>query len=475
MPLKILLFNPPYSSAQGYTREGRCTHESTFWSTCWPPYSLASMAAVLRREHSVEILDCPVQNISDLKLQDTIKREKPDILIAATSTQTIDADLKLLNTIKDKNEVRVVIFGVHATVFAADILEKNAVDFVLRNEPEQTAEELVSLLAKGQSNFKDTKGLAFKTKDGRAQITDPRPFIDDLDALPLPAWDLVDLSPYKLPSSGRNYIIINTLRGCPFDCSFCTTQVYYGQKARLRSASSLIEEIQTCLDRYDIKDIFFWGDTFTLNKNQIKGICRGIVERKMDIRWVANSRVDTIDKEILGLMKEAGCWLLSCGIESGDNAVLANCNKNITVETIEKSVDLIKSSGLKIAGHFILGLPGETEETALRTIRLAKRLNLDFYAFYSAAPYPGSPLYTEACSRGWLKGKNWTEFSQSRFIMDLPTISRERLQKLRRKAYSSAYLRPRSLKTAFSLLTVKSFISGIVSAIKYLTRIRKKT
>lgn len=475
MPLKILLINPPYASAQGYNREGRCTHESTIWSASWPPYSLASIAAVLKRDHSVEILDCPVQNISDQDLQNTIEREKPNILIASTSTQTIDSDLKLLNSIKDRNPVKVVIFGVHATVFAADILEKNAVDFVLRNEPEQTAGELLSLLAKGHSNFKDIQGLAFKTKDGRALITDPRPFIDDLDTLPLPAWDLVDLSPYKLPISGRNYIIINTLRGCPFHCSFCTTQVYYGQKARFRSAASLIEEIQTCIDRFDIKDIFFWGDTFTLNKKQIKELCRGIVERKMDIRWVANSRVDTIDAEILGQMKEAGCWLLSCGIESGDNTVLANCNKNITVETIEKSVDLIKSSGLKIAGHFILGLPGETEETALRTIRLAKSLNLDFYAFYSATPYPGSPLYTEACRQDWLKGQTWTDFSQSGFILDLPTISRERLQKLRRKAYSSVYLRPRSLKTAFSLLTVNSFISVTVSAIKYLTRIRKKT
>ena len=475
MPLKILLINPPYASARGYNREGRCTHESTIWSTAWPPYSLASMAAILRRKCRVEILDCPAQNISALDLQDTIERGKPDILIAATSTQTIDADLKLLNSIKDRNHVRIVIFGVHATVFAENILEKNAVDFVIRNEPEQTAEELVLLLEEGQSNFKDIKGLAFKTKDGQARITEPRPFIEDLDTLPLPAWDLVDLSPYKLPSSGRNYIIVNTLRGCPFHCSFCTTQVYYGQKARVRSAASLLEEIKICRDRYNIKDIFFWGDTFTLNKKQIKGLCHGIVEQKIDIRWVANSRVDTIDEEILGQMKESGCWLLSCGIESGDNTVLANCKKNITVETIEKSVAQIKSSGLKIAGHFILGLPGETEETVLRTIRLAKRLNLDFYAFYSAAPYPGSPLYTEACSQGWLTGKNWSDFSQSGFVMDLPTISRERLLELRRKAYSSVYLRPRSLRTALSLFTVNSFISGTVSAIKYLTRIRKNT
>ncbi len=115
------------------------------------------------------------------------------------------------------------------------------------------------------------------------------------------------------------------------------------------------------------------------------------------------------------------------------------------------------------------------EETALGTIRLAQSLNLDFYAFYWAAPYPGSPLYTEACNQGWLKGKKWADFNQFGFVMDLPTISKRRLLKLRRKAYSSVYLRPRSLKTAFSLFTVNSFISGTVSAIKYLTRIRKTT
>jgi radical SAM superfamily enzyme YgiQ (UPF0313 family) len=432
------------------------------------------MAAVLRDDHDVSVRDYAVENISDSDFLDSVAGEKPDILIAATSTQTIDSDLEYFKQIKSRNDVTIAVFGVHATVFAENILKKNPVDFVIRNEPELTARELVSALTEGRNNLETIQGITFRVNNTSVKTTKPRPFIENLDALPFPAWELVDISPYKLPGSGRNYIIINTLRGCPFRCSFCTTQVYYGQKARVRSPQSLLSEIQTSVDRFGIKDIFFWGDTFTLNKKQIFGLCRGIFEQKLDIRWVANSRVDTVDEETLNLMKEAGCWLLSCGIESGDDSILERCNKNITVETIEKSVVQIKNSGLKIAGHFILGLPGETEESARRTIRLAQRLKLDFYAFYSAAPYPGSSLYEEASSKGWVGENDWAEFNQSEFAMDLPTISRKKLIKLKRRAYSSVYLRPRILKTVFFLLTVKSFISLLVSAATYLSRIRKK-
>jgi len=466
MSLKILLINPPYKPYRGFNREGRCTHESSFWGTSWPPYSLASIAACIRAGNTLELFDCPVQNITSKKLLSFIDIYKPDILISSISTQTINDDLSLLNGIKRKINIPTVIFGVHATIFAEDILRNNLVDFVIRHEPEITIKELVDKLKDGNS-LRDVKGLAYKSKNNEIVITEKREFITDLDALPFPAWDHVDLSKYRLPLSGKNFVIVNTARGCPFQCSFCTTKAYYGRRLRLRSVSSLIEEIKLSINRYKIRDIFFWGDTFTLNKVQVKELCEKIINENLKIRWMANGRVDTVDEELLYLMKKAGCWIISYGIESGNNSILKECYKKITVEKVKETVDLTRSLGIRIAGHFIFGLPGETVSSAKDTIKLIKELKLDFIAVYAAVPFPGSLLYDKAVSQGWIKGKDWSQFNYSEFVMDLPTISKNELYKFKKKAYYVNYIKLRSFKTAFSSISFRSLFSTLTKAIKY--------
>jgi radical SAM superfamily enzyme YgiQ (UPF0313 family) len=453
MAFSILCINPPYKSGKGYNREGRCTQEASFWSTPWPPLSLATIAAVLREGNNVRILDCPAQRVSERDLLDFVRKKPPDIVISSVSTETIDSDLAILGKIKDtlKNSV-LIIFGIHASVFAEDILKNSAVDFVVRDEPEETIRELVGALKSGL--LPDAiKGITYRSSLGQVVATGKREFVQDLDALPFPAWDLVDLGRYRLPFSSNPFIIINTSRGCPFRCSFCNAQTYYGSSIRIRSVRNILDELEFSTSRYGIKDVFFWGDTFTLVREQVKNLCAGLIQGKFRIRWVANSRVDTVDEEILMLMKKAGCWLLSFGIESGDEQILKSCGKNISLEKTWSAVRMTKAAGIKVAGHFILGLPGETEETAGKTIRLAKKLGLDFAHFYSAVPYPGSLLYEQAAREGWIQGKNWDQFRQSEFVMELPTISAERLYKLRRKAYYAFYLKPKTLKTALSLMS----------------------
>lgn len=469
MPNHILLINPPYKSAPGYSREGRCTHESSFWSTSWPPYSLASIAATIRENRTIRLMDLSVPDLPKTWFENFFDQNKPDIVISSTSTQTYTSDLNFLQKIKEITQAKIIVFGVHATMFAEDILANSRVDIIVRNEPEETLKELIPALEKDQ-DLRTIKGITFKTPNGQTVVNEQRVYLEDLDSLPFPAWDLVDLSLYKLPLYGRKYIIINTLRGCPFRCSFCSTQVYYGHKSRIRSVPSLLEEIKFNIDNYGIRDVFFWGDTFTLKRDQITGLCKGIIKNKLDIHWVANSRVDTVDKEMLDLMKKAGIWLLSVGIESGDDKILKRCRKNTTVEKITTAVALIQSSGIKIAGHIIFGLPGETEATAQKTLNLIKTLKLDFVALYSAAPFPGSPLYKEALQQGWIEGKNWADFNQSNFIMDLPTISKKKLQKFKRRAFRIAYFQPKSLKTILSMITFQSFISSVINAIRYIIK-----
>lgn len=273
--------------------------------------------------------------------------------------------------------------------------------------------------------------------------------------MPAPAWDLVDLDKYRLPLYGRRFLIVSTIRGCPFRCTFCNTHVYYGSKARTRSVPSLIEEIKDCQRRYGIDDFFFWGDTFTLVKEQVRSLCQGIIDEGLGIQWVANSRVDTVDAETLRLMRRAGCWMLSYGIESGDDGVLRRCGKGTTRDRVVEAVRLSKAAGLKVAGHFVLGLPGETEASAQRTLDLARTLNLDFANFYAAVPFPGSALYDEALNRGWLRHRDWPRFNQSEFIIDLPTIATSRLRQIRKKAYRASLLRPKNIGLAADALRAR--------------------
>jgi len=458
MAFKILLINPPYKKNRGFNREGRCTQEASFWSTPWPPYSLASLASILRSEHSVKILDCPAQGINFATLESRLNRGTFDVIVAALSTETIQEDLLLLRGIKEKYKTQIVVFGIHPTVFPEEMLNGGFIDYVVLHEPEGAVRELVSVLAAG-GDPAQVNGIFYRTAEGEIVPTKARDFIENLDSLPFPSWDLVDLGRYRLPFVGRKFIIINTIRGCSFHCSFCNAQSYYGSAIRSRSVPSLLAEIRQGIEQHHVKDIFFWGDTFTLIRKQVQELCHEIINARLDVHWVANSRVDTVDRETLVLMKRAGCWLLSYGIESGDDDILKRCGKNITRRQVVEAVKMTRDAGIMTAGHFIFGLPGETETTARNTIAFARKLNPDFINFYTAVPYPGSRLYEEALRDGWIRNAPWAQFNQNMFLMELPKISNARLSKIKKHAYASFYLSPKRLKTALALACLKLCVS----------------
>jgi len=236
-----------------------------------------------------------------------------------------------------------------------------------------------------------------------------------------------------------------TSRGCPFGCSFCASSRLFGKFWRGRSAGNVLEEIRMIRDEYKIRNIEFIDDTFTLDKRRVEEICDGIIRERLDVSWGASSRVDGITERLAEKMKKAGCWIIYLGIESGCQKILDEIGKRITLDQVRKAVNAIKKAGIQVLGSFIIGFPGETVEMIEKTIRFAKRLNLDWAQFSILTPYPGTPLFEYAVKNNLLLTRDWSKYTATQPIIKLKDVTEEQLKRLFRKAYLSFYLKPKKV------------------------------
>jgi len=467
--MKILLLNPPSSDQKFYIREGRCTQEKGMWATLWPPISLAACGAVLEKnQHDVEIVDCAAQEISRAAFLKKIRSNKYQLVAWSSSTPTINSDLAFADELKSHDPgIKTAVFGTHVSVLAEDCLNHTpGLDFVVRNEPEESMAELADALEHHVA-LDDIWGISYKDSNGRIFHNRQRPFIQDLDQLPFPAWHLLELEKYKLPLNGKAYLILAPLRGCPFPCTFCTAQTYYGRKLRRKSTSVMMKEIERNIASFGVKEFFIWADTFTVDRDYVMEFCQSVRQQGLDIGWTCNSRVDTVDQELLTAMREAGCWMISYGIESGNQKILDAVKKKITLEQSKTAVTMAKRAGIKVAAHFILGLPGETEKSIEETIDFALNLDPDLAQFYCATPFAGSDLYEAAKGNGWIKASEFREFSQKSAGMSLPGLAPERVNEFRNKAYRRFYFRPVAIFRLLKMAKAKGLFSAIAGGLKF--------
>ena len=442
--MKVLLLNPPARDNKKFIREGRCTQEQGVWATLWPPISLVMIGAVLEKDgHDVKIFDCPAEGITEAELIEKTAGFSPGIVIWSTGTPSIQSDLSLSSEIKKvKPGIFTAVFGTHVTELDQQcMLQSPHLDFIIRNEPEITIKELVRTLDEGKKPDQ-VEGITLRNSHGKVIANPARPFIEKIDSLPFPAWHLININSYTLPLKGRKFLIVAPQRGCPFNCSFCTCQTYYGNTLRKRSVENIIEEIEYDISKFSIKDFFFWAETFVVNKNHVKHLCEAIIKKGFDISWTCNSRVDIVDKDLLQLMAQAGCWMISFGIESGEQKVLDNTCKGTRVEQTYDAVKMARQAGIKTTGHFIFGLPGETMQSMEKTIKLSATLGLDIAQFYSAVPFPGSRLYRQAEKEGWIKNCAFGGLRQDSAAMELPTVSPQAVNQCRSQAYRNFYFKP---------------------------------
>lgn len=452
--MRILLLNPPADTA--VVREGRCQHEAAIWDTVYPPLTLATCAAILRQAHDVRLVDAVAARTPLAAVEAEARRFAPDLVLASISTPTVDSDLRALGRLREATGARVGAYGVHATYFAKDLVGSGALDLVIHHEPEGAAKALCRKPAE------EVGGVTFR-RNGET-VTNPAGQEYDPEELPFPAWDLLDMRHYRLPIKRTPYVLMTTGQGCPFPCTFCVAPYYSGVKFRPRPVEDVLAELKYV--RSFVRDVFFHTDTFTLNKKYLLALCQRMIEADLGIGWVSNSRVDTIDEEMVDAMRRAGCWLLAFGIESGSQKILDASKKKIRLEQSRRAVKVANDAGLMVAGHFILGLPGETEATIRETIDFARELPLSFAEFYIATPFPGAELY-DVFRDSAGSPSEWRKFEYSHNVL-APDLD---LEGHRRKAYVGFYVRPAQMLFILRKFGIQHLPQLAASGVRFLSSV----
>ncbi|MFH1562569.1 MAG: radical SAM protein [Nitrospirota bacterium] len=448
--MRVFLINPPAADGVKVVREGRCMQRQGAWTSTWSPITLALCGAVLEKENiQVELIDCIVKDIDANALKRQIANFNPDLIVLNTATSSIESDLAIAELAKEiLPDVLVSALGIHVTALPEECLKlAPGLDYCLRGEPEWTLKDLAITLRNG-GNIKDIQGLSYRT-DGKIVHNPAREFISNLDELPFPAWHLIDPKDYRMPFKGVPFLLVATSRGCPYKCTFCADKAFYGTKLRLKSPKRLVDELEWVKKTYGVAEFLFWSESLTINNEFVLKVCEEILSRGLKVSWVCNSRVDNVNLPVLRKIKEAGCWMIGYGVESGNQQILDSVKKGTTLSQTRNAIQWAKEAGLEVTGHCILGLPGETEETILQTIDFTLKLDLDFAQYYCAVPFPGSELYTRALEQNWISTTNWTMFEQNFSILNLPTIKTDKIMEFRRYAFKKFYLRKKLILKTF--------------------------
>ncbi len=453
--MNILILNPPRRDKIVMVKEGRCMNQKGVWGYAQPPITMVIIGTMLKnRNHNVKIIDGGVDANDIEKVLFLTKKFNPDVLLINSTTPTIDDDIFISKYLKEKfkKDIITIYFGIHVSVLYKDILKKHKeIDFCIIGEPEITITTLINALI-NKTDLTKVNGIAF-INNKKVITTEKRNDIMNLDILPHPDWSLIDTNNYRLPFTNEKFLLVNTNRGCPYKCIFCNAYVYYGRRHRHHSVQYIIEEIKTNIKQYNVSNFLFWAEEFILDKKFVQELAQAIINEKLDIKWVCNSRVDAVDLKTLQMVKKAGCWNIAYGIESGVQDILDKLKKQITLEQIETAVKLAHKAGLQITGHIIIGFPWDNTSTMYQTEKFVNKLNLDFIQYYCAVPFPGSELFELAKENKWLNTTNWSKFEQNYSVLDYPHLKSDEIMKLRTKFFRNFYFKPRTV-----VRTVKNHI-----------------
>jgi radical SAM superfamily enzyme YgiQ (UPF0313 family) len=438
-------------------------------------------------DYRVEIIDAIAERMTWSQFEAKLRAKAPKYYLTQLTAPTLQNDMYGVFMAKAIG-AKTMAFGTHVTPMPRESMEPfPALDFILRGEPEMTLRELVDTLegkvptdpqivkllndtgsqvptrfaSETNGDLSHIKGLVWR-KNGELVMNPDRPFIPSLDDLPTPLHQMLPLDKYRGPMMKGAYSFVVPSRGCSAGCIYCIKHVSYQWSLRLRSPENIMQELRL-LKSLGINYTQMYADLFTLSREQVVGLCEKMIEEKINIHWMCNSRVDYVDEEMLRLMAQAGCWMITWGIESGSFEILKRAHKGADPAKAERALTWARQAGIKNWGYFIIGLPGETEETIQQTIAFSKKLPLDIALFHIAAPYPGTPFFFEVVENGWFRpGTRWEEVDMERStVLDYPHLRAERLEYWQKRAFREWAFRPGPMLT---LLKGMNSWQGIKSA-----------
>ncbi|MFC1590607.1 B12-binding domain-containing radical SAM protein [Candidatus Omnitrophota bacterium] len=407
--MKVLLVNPPRFDLMRYGLPTIDIHG--------PPLGIASIAAFLeKRDVEVAVEDYHYRSWE--AVEESIRKESPDIVGITTLSQQRGSVFRLIRLIKEvKDSIKIVLGGPHAHFMYEQILENHPVDFIVLGEGEETFLDLVGAVD-GSADISLVKGIAYKD-GGRAVTTGPREPIGDLGKLPFPAYHLFDIDGYPpgerlrgytrdgVKLDGIKFTTYSFSRGCTGRCSFCSTFKFWGNTWRCRSPEKVVDDLEILSKEYGRRYITFVDDIFTVNKNKVIGICRGIIDRKLNILWDCETRVDFVSDEMLRWMRKAGCVAVDYGVESASREVLEAIHKKTTPERIAGAIRITSDSGIRTNLLLMVGNPGESDASISATEKLIKDSRPDKITVNIAMVFPGTALYELARSKGIVDDKFW--------------------------------------------------------------------
>ena len=461
--MRVLLIQPNYRRIYAYAQSKDIT-------PIFPPLGLAYIAAVLKKDDvDVKILESNAFDFNHEQIKRKIEEYNPDIVGITATTSLIEEANEIAELCDEK--IKVVIGGVHASSMPVETLEKfPRFDYLIRGEGEFAFLEL----AQGKK-INQIKGLYYR-KSRKIIENKPRELIKNLDNLPFPARELLPMDKYFSAGARKNpsdYILSS--RGCPYQCIFCADHLVHGRKFRFRSPENIIEEVKE-LYKKGVRDFDFVDDNFTLLSERVGKFCDMMIDsglnRKIGWRCSNGLRVDKVNLELLKKMRKAGCYMVSLGIESGNEQILNNMKKNIDLEKIKKAVRWCNQAGIETRGLFMFGNLGENEKTMQDTIDFAKSLDLDTATFHITIPFPETDYWKIIKKEGEIYPKNYRDYiAYGNVIFKHGNLNEEMLMKMQKKAYREFYFRPKviwkAIKSVDNLDRLKLYFNAGIAFLRF--------
>lgn len=489
--MRIVALNPPFLPK--YSRESRSPAVAKSGTLYYPMWLAYATGYLEKYGHEVLLIDAPAAGFDFKQVSEKVAAFKPDVAILDTSTPSIYSDVDVgVQLKKSINNLFVVLVGVHVSALPEETLGLNAaIDAVAFGEYDATLVELVSGLEKnGKTDtvLSSVKGIAFRNSAGTVVRNEHRAYIENLDDIPFVSSvykKFLDISPYFYGHSRHPIVVIVTGRGCPFKCTYCVVpQTLQGHRYRKRSIQSIVDEFRYIKDKFpNVKEIMIEDDTLTADKNRCREFSQALIDAKLtSIPWSANSRAE-VDYETMRLMKKAGCRLFCVGFESGEQQILDNIQKSLTLDKVHRFVKEAKKAKVMVHGCFMVGNRGETKETLEKTLTLAKKLSPDTAQFYPIMVYPGTSDYTWFEQKGWIVTRDFrkwlTDDGLHSSVVSNPELTYEYLVDFCNRARREFYLRPSYMVSkGLQMLTnpseSKRIIMGGKSLFKYLFASNKK-